>query len=64
MLENLLADVERAGVAALDHVLVLSRAQVVVSLHLLERADPFDVVHDVVLSGELPAFLDILGPCV
>ena len=33
-------------------------------LHLLERANPFNVVLDVVLSGELPAFLDVLGPFV
>jgi len=62
MLEDFLTYVESAGVATFDHVLVLPGTQRVVSLHLLERADPFNVVLDVVLSGELPAFLDIVKP--
>lgn len=62
MLEDFLTYVESAGVATFDHVLVLPGPQIVVSLHLLERAHPFHVVLDVVLSGELPAFLDIVGP--
>ena len=33
-------------------------------LDLLERPNPFNVVLDVVLSGELPAFLDMVGPFV
>ena len=61
MLENFLTYIESAGVAAFYHVLVLPRTQIVVSLYLLERADPFNVVLDVILSGEFPTFLDIVG---
>ena len=59
MLKNLLADVEGAGIAAFNHILMLKWSQIVVSFHLLERTDLFGMVLDVILSGELSYLLDI-----